>query len=58
MNHLLSRKFLLSVGSLLSASLLVYGGHIDPGVYSAVVIATVGGYITGNVVQKATSKTQ
>lgn len=51
-----SRKFLLAVFSLASASLLCWFGHISDGVYSAVVIATVGGYITGNVVQKATAK--
>ncbi|MGV1017449.1 MAG: hypothetical protein ACOYBW_08740 [Fluviibacter phosphoraccumulans] len=56
MSNLLSRKFLLSAGALLSASVLVAFGHIADGVYSAVVIATVGGYITGNVVQKATAK--
>ena len=49
------RKFSLSVLSLLSASLLVWFGKIDAGVYSAVVI-TVGSYITGNVFEKKVEK--
>lgn len=52
----LSRKFILSVLSLLSATALVACGGIADGVYSAVVIATVGAYIAGNVAQKATVK--
>lgn len=51
-----SRKFLLSAASLLSATGLVAFGMIADGVYSAVVIATVGAYITGNVAQKAMVK--
>lgn len=51
-----SRKFLLALLALLSATALVYMGKIADGVYSAVVIATVGAYIVGNVAQKATAK--
>jgi len=51
-----SRKFILALLSLLSASLLCVAGHIADGVYSAVVIATVGAYMTANVAQKATAK--
>lgn len=47
-----SRKFLLALLALLSATGLVYFGKIADGVYSAVVIATVGAYIAGNVAQK------
>lgn len=51
-----SRKFILAMLTLTSATWLVYSGHIADGVYSAVVIATVGAYIAGNVAQKATAK--
>lgn len=53
---LLSRKFLLSVATLASNHYLVANQFIADGVYSAVMIATVGAYIAGNVVQKATTK--
>ena len=53
---LLSRKFLLSLLTLVSNHYLVSRGYIADGVYSAVMIATVGAYIAGNVVQKATAK--
>ena len=48
-----SRKFILSCATLASATYLVWGGHIADGVYSAVVIATVGAYLVANVGQKA-----
>lgn len=51
-----SRKFLLALATLASATWLVHTGHIADGVYSAVVVATVGAYITGNVAQKALAK--
>lgn len=53
MSRYASRKFLLSLLTLVTASVLVWFGKIDPGVYSAVVIATVAAYITGNVAQKS-----
>lgn len=56
MSRYASRKFLLALPSLASATGLVWSGHIADGVYSAVVIATVGAYIAGNVTQKATAK--
>lgn len=56
MKDLTSRKFIISMLTLASATWLVYGGHIADGVYSAVVICTVGAYIAGNVAQKATAK--
>lgn len=51
-----SRKFILALLSLASATALCYTGHIADGVYSAVVIATVGSYLAANVTQKATAK--
>ena len=56
MNRYASRKFLIALATLASATWLVCAGHIADGVYSAVVIATVGAYIAGNVTQKATAK--
>lgn len=53
---LLSRKFLLSMATLASNHYLVANTFIADGVYSAVMIATVGAYIAGNVAQKATAK--
>ena len=48
-----SRKFLLALLSLFVSAVLVWEGKISDGVYSAVVIATVAAYITGNVAQAA-----
>lgn len=50
-----SRKFILACATLVSASALVWCGKIADGVYSAVVIATVGAYLVANVGQKAVS---
>lgn len=52
------RKFLLALLSLASATVLVWTGRIADGVYSAVVIATVAGYVTSNVVQKGQEATK
>lgn len=52
MKQFLSRKFLLALFTLVSASYLVYNKNISDGVYSSVVIACVAAYITGNVAQK------
>lgn len=48
-----SRKFILAMLSLASASALVWFGRISDGVYSSVVIAAVGAYLAANVGQKA-----
>lgn len=56
MNRYASRKFILALLVVLSATGLVAFHLIADGVYSAVVIATVGAYIAGNVTQKATTK--
>jgi hypothetical protein len=51
-SSLTSRKFLLAGAALVSSSVLCWYGRIADGVYSAVVIATVGAYLAANVVQK------
>jgi hypothetical protein len=56
MTRYTSRKFILALLTLISASALVALRLIDGGVYSAVVVASVGAYIAGNVAQKAVSK--
>ena len=56
MTRYASRKFIVAMAAIASASWLVYAGHIADGVYSAVVIAAVGGYLAANVTQKATAK--
>jgi len=56
MNRLSSRKFLLALFTLGASVWLCAEGHIHEGVYSAVVIATVGAYIAGNVAAKQVTK--
>lgn len=50
--YLGGRKYILSLLSLISVSLLVYFGKISDGVYSTVMVSTVAAYIAGNVYQK------
>lgn len=52
LNKIGGRKFFVSLLTVISATVLTWYGKIDPGVYSTVVIATVGAYIAGNVYQK------
>lgn len=56
MSRYASRKFLLALLSLASATWLALEHVIAAGDYKAVVLGTVGAYIIGNVAQKATSK--
>ncbi len=49
------RKFLLAILSLVTTALLAWLKVLDPSAYTTVVIATVGSYIAGNVVQKSTT---
>lgn len=56
MTHLTSRKFIVTVLAMLSATGLCAFGLIHEGVYSVVMTASVGAYLAANVTQKATSK--
>lgn len=56
MSRYASRKFILAVLTLASASALVACQLIADGVYSAVVIATVSAYIAGNVAQRSVTQ--
>lgn len=56
MRRFASRKFIVTVLALLSASVLCAMGHIHEGVYSTVMVASVGAYLAANVTQKATVK--
>lgn len=55
-DRLVSRKFILAMLAQAANVALCWAGNIDAGVYATVTALTVGGYITGNVVQKATAK--
>ena len=55
MKSLMSRKFILVVLTQLGNTWLCANGHIFEGVYSAVTIAVIGGYLGANVIQKATT---
>lgn len=52
MERWVSRKFWLAFAAVASATGLVAFGLIADGVYSAVVIASVSGYLAANVTQK------
>lgn len=52
MNRYSSRKFVVSLLSLASATFLAWGHHIDADAYKMVVVAIVGLYGTANVAQK------
>ena len=56
MTRFASRKFLLALAALISAHVLCAYGHISDGVYSAVLLGCVGGYLAANVTQRATAK--
>lgn len=51
-----SRKFILALLAVLSPTGLVFLEKISDGVYSAVMIATIGAYLTANVMQKQVEK--
>lgn len=56
MNNLLAavggRRFLLAVGNSVITAFLLVLGYIDPGIYTTLVLATTGAYITANTTQK------
>jgi hypothetical protein len=56
MTPLTSRKFIVAILAMLSATALCALGHIHEGVYSTVMVATVGAYLAANVAQKAVAK--
>ncbi len=56
MNALTSRKFILSLVSVLATAILCAAGIVSESIYSTVIIAVVGGYLAANVTQKATEK--
>lgn len=47
-----SRKFILAAMTLISATALVWAGHIADGVYSTIIISVCGSYMAANVIQK------
>lgn len=50
------RKFLATIAAIASCTALAWFGKVDAGVYSVVMVATVGVYIAGNVTQKMAVK--
>ena len=52
MEKLLSRKFMVALLVVISASVLMWHSKIADGVYSTIMVATLGTYLTANVVQK------
>jgi hypothetical protein len=57
MERFLSRKFLLALTIVLVSTFLVYEKSIGDTSYTTIIGTVVAAYITGNVVQKATTKT-
>jgi len=56
--RLTSRKFIVALLSLASCSILCWYGRIESGVFATVVVATVGAYLTSNVLQKNITETK
>lgn len=52
------RKFIIALLAILCTTLLVAYAKITDGVYSTVLIATIGAYIAGNVTQKSKEATK
>jgi hypothetical protein len=49
---LVSKKFIVAVLSILVTSCLMHLGKITDGVYSTIMVCTVGAYLAANVAQK------
>jgi uncharacterized membrane protein YeaQ/YmgE (transglycosylase-associated protein family) len=49
------RRFLLCLGCSAVTTALLVAGYVDQGTWMAVILGTVGAYITGNVAQRALS---
>lgn len=54
----MSRKFILSILTLLLASLLLYLGSLTPDAYAALVGTTIAAYTAGNVTQNVMTQTK
>lgn len=54
--RLTSRKFIVALAAIVSATLLMWFGKIADGVYSTILVATIGAYLTANVAQKTLVK--
>lgn len=52
--RLTSRKFIVAMFALMSASVLCWFDKIEPGIYSVVAVATITAYLTANVAQHKT----
>ena len=50
------RKFSLSLLSIIFTTGLCWFGKIEPGIFSVVVVAAIGAYTTGNVIQNIKSQ--
>jgi hypothetical protein len=60
MNNLISklggRKFILCLVTEVLTAILVWYKAVDQGAYTTITLAIIGGYITGNVMQKKMTK--
>lgn len=57
MNNYGSRKFIVTLASLMSANVLLYLGLLTSSDYKAVILGTVAIYIAGNVTQRIKATT-
>jgi len=52
MENFTSKKFSLAILSVISCSGLMWAEKISDGVYSTIMVATIGAYLAANVIQK------